>query len=225
VAGLRTQLERSGENPRAAVLDLDVHFGDGTAWQFYDDASVLTVSVHLDQSEAGQFPYLKGSARERGDGDGRGTWMWAGSIGVVGRYGWAFIASAWGVQSFAVHPFAVGIESLWELITRACVARNHWTKQGANINLPIKEGMGDAHAWALLQQCAFPAIQAHAPHVLFVAFGTDGLRGDPTEVRQPVTPTSSRRTSVVCRWYNACPPKRTDTQERPELRPSTAPKT
>ena len=59
--------------------------------------------------------------------------------------------------------------------------------QGANINLPIMEGMGDAHAWALLRQCAFPAIQAHAPHVLFVSLGTDGLQGDPTEVREPVT--------------------------------------
>lgn len=91
-AGLRTRLERSAKCLRAAVLDLDVHFGDGTAWQFYDDASVLTVSVHLDQSEAGQFPYLKGNARERGDGDGRGTWVWAGSIGVVGWCG-SYLAS------------------------------------------------------------------------------------------------------------------------------------
>jgi hypothetical protein len=43
------------------------------AWQFYDDASVLTVSVHVDQSEAGQFPFLKGSPLERGGGGGRGA--------------------------------------------------------------------------------------------------------------------------------------------------------
>jgi acetoin utilization deacetylase AcuC-like enzyme len=41
--------------------------------------------------------------------------------------------------------------------------------------------MGDRHAWALLRRCAFPALEAFRADVLFVALGTDGLRGDPTE--------------------------------------------
>lgn len=31
---------------RVAYIDLDVHHGNGTQWMFYDDPSVLTVSVH-----------------------------------------------------------------------------------------------------------------------------------------------------------------------------------
>jgi len=31
---------------RVAYIDLDVHHGNGTQWIFYDDPSVLTVSVH-----------------------------------------------------------------------------------------------------------------------------------------------------------------------------------
>lgn len=55
---------------RAVVLDLDAHFGDGTAWSFYEDADVLCISMHIDQSDAHVFPYLKGKALERGAGKG-----------------------------------------------------------------------------------------------------------------------------------------------------------
>ena len=61
--------------PRVAIVDLDVHFGDGTALTFYDDASVLHVSLHLDQSDASMFPFLVGKPEERGLGAGRGTTM------------------------------------------------------------------------------------------------------------------------------------------------------
>ena len=57
---------------RVAVLDLDAHFGDGTAWLFYEEADVLCVSLHLDQSDLHLFPYLKGKPRERGEGRGAG---------------------------------------------------------------------------------------------------------------------------------------------------------
>ena len=40
---------------RAAVVDLDVHQGDGTALLFQNDASVLTLSVH----SAANFPFRK----------------------------------------------------------------------------------------------------------------------------------------------------------------------
>src|SRR5215472_10080077 len=39
-------LRASGKIRRAAVVDLDVHQGDGTAHIFRDDPDVLTVSVH-----------------------------------------------------------------------------------------------------------------------------------------------------------------------------------
>lgn len=44
---------------RAAVIDLDVHQGDGTASIFQDDASVLTVSLHGENN----FPFRKQRSR------------------------------------------------------------------------------------------------------------------------------------------------------------------
>jgi acetoin utilization deacetylase AcuC-like enzyme len=48
-------LQRAGSTVRTAVVDLDVHQGDGTADIFRDDATVLTVSVH----GANNFPFRK----------------------------------------------------------------------------------------------------------------------------------------------------------------------
>ena len=52
---------------RVAIVDFDVHHGNGTQEMFYDDPSVLFVSLH-------QSPLYPGSgaAEERGRGDGRG---------------------------------------------------------------------------------------------------------------------------------------------------------
>ena len=53
---------------RVAVVDYDVHHGNGTQWMFYDDPSVLFVSSH-------QFPFYPGTgaATETGRGEGLGT--------------------------------------------------------------------------------------------------------------------------------------------------------
>lgn len=52
---------------RVLVLDWDVHHGNGTQEAFYDDPSVLFISLH-------QSPYYPGSGSEleAGDGEGRG---------------------------------------------------------------------------------------------------------------------------------------------------------
>lgn len=52
---------------RVAIVDFDVHHGNGTQRTFYHDASVLFISSH-------QFPYYPGSgaAEETGEGDGEG---------------------------------------------------------------------------------------------------------------------------------------------------------
>lgn len=52
---------------RVAVVDIDVHHGNGTQWIFYDDPRVLYVSTH-------QFPYYPGTgaADEVGRGAGAG---------------------------------------------------------------------------------------------------------------------------------------------------------
>jgi acetoin utilization deacetylase AcuC-like enzyme len=53
---------------RVAIVDIDVHHGNGTQSSFYEDPTVLYVSSH-------QFPYYPGTgaADETGAGAGRGT--------------------------------------------------------------------------------------------------------------------------------------------------------
>ena len=52
---------------RVAIVDFDVHHGNGTQWSFYDDPSVLFISSH-------QYPYYPGTgaASEIGKGEGVG---------------------------------------------------------------------------------------------------------------------------------------------------------
>jgi acetoin utilization deacetylase AcuC-like enzyme len=59
---------RSRGLSRVAVIDYDVHHGNGTQWMFYDNASVLFVSSH-------QFPFYPGTgaATDTGRGEGVGT--------------------------------------------------------------------------------------------------------------------------------------------------------
>lgn len=53
---------------RVAIVDIDVHHGNGTEAIFYDDASVLTISIHQDRS----FPVETGGVESVGAGDGLG---------------------------------------------------------------------------------------------------------------------------------------------------------
>ncbi len=55
---------------RVAILDIDVHHGNGTQDIFYDRADVLTVSIHADPVRF--YPFFWGHADERGTGDGGG---------------------------------------------------------------------------------------------------------------------------------------------------------
>ncbi len=55
---------------RVAVLDIDLHHGNGTQAIFYDRPDVLTVSIHADPAEF--YPFYWGSAEETGDDEGEG---------------------------------------------------------------------------------------------------------------------------------------------------------
>lgn len=55
---------------RPAILDVDVHHGNGTQGIFYDRADVLTVSIHADPARF--YPFFWGHAQERGTGAGMG---------------------------------------------------------------------------------------------------------------------------------------------------------
>jgi acetoin utilization deacetylase AcuC-like enzyme len=53
---------------RVAVLDWDVHHGNGTEAIFYDRDDVLTISLHQERN----YPYDTGALNERGTGAGDG---------------------------------------------------------------------------------------------------------------------------------------------------------
>jgi len=55
---------------RVAVMDVDVHHGDGTQQIFYRRADVMTVSMHADPRA--YYPFYTGYADEAGYGEGEG---------------------------------------------------------------------------------------------------------------------------------------------------------
>ena len=59
-----------GRFPRVAILDVDLHHGNGTQQIFYRRSDVLTVSLHADPERF--YPFFWGHANERGEGDGLG---------------------------------------------------------------------------------------------------------------------------------------------------------
>ena len=84
---------------RAAVVDLDVHQGDGTAHFFENDPKVLTISLH----GANNFPFRKQRSKidvELADGTGDEEYLRALDSVLpagdgVSRRRWCFICPAW----------------------------------------------------------------------------------------------------------------------------------
>ncbi len=60
----------SARGLRPAIVDVDLHHGNGTQSIFYRRGDVLTVSVHADPVR--YYPFFWGHAHERGEGDGTG---------------------------------------------------------------------------------------------------------------------------------------------------------
>ncbi|SHE37677.1 Acetoin utilization deacetylase AcuC [Loktanella atrilutea] len=61
-------VQAEGLAGRIAVLDWDVHHGNGTEAVFYDDPDVLTISLHQDRN----YPMDTGAFADRGRGAGQG---------------------------------------------------------------------------------------------------------------------------------------------------------
>ncbi len=70
IAASRLLTKSKAEAARVAILDIDVHHGNGTQGIFYERPDVLTVSVHADPSN--YFPFFAGYADETGAGAGDG---------------------------------------------------------------------------------------------------------------------------------------------------------
>lgn len=99
---------------RFAVVDWDVHHGNGTEAIFLDDADVLTISVHQERN----YPLDTGAADVRGTG-------------------------------------------------------------GANINIPLPPGCGDASYLEAVEHIIVPALARHEPEIIIVACGYDAAALDP----------------------------------------------
>ncbi|MBU6271420.1 MAG: histone deacetylase family protein [Betaproteobacteria bacterium] len=103
---------------RVAVLDIDVHHGNGTQGIFYADRDVLTVSLHTDPN--GFYPYFWGHAHERGQGAGEGfnlnlplpagsgdaPWLAAGRVALerIGRFAPGALVVALGLDAAESDP-------------------------------------------------------------------------------------------------------------------------
>lgn len=69
-AGIAAErLRAAGHRP--AILDIDVHHGNGTQGMFYARSDVLTVSIHADPARF--YPFFWGHGHERGEGAGLGA--------------------------------------------------------------------------------------------------------------------------------------------------------
>ncbi|MEQ8965077.1 MAG: histone deacetylase family protein [Azospirillaceae bacterium] len=67
---IAAQVLRDRGAARVAVLDVDLHHGNGTQGIFFARPDVLTVSIHADPARF--YPFFWGHADERGEGPGEG---------------------------------------------------------------------------------------------------------------------------------------------------------
>lgn len=109
-----------GKYDRVAIVDVDLHHGNGTQGMFYHRGDVLTVSVHADP--ANFYPFFWGYADEVGIGDGKGAnlnlalplgagdddFLAALDVGLmkVRDFGAQAIVVALGLDAFEGDPFA-----------------------------------------------------------------------------------------------------------------------
>lgn len=94
---------------RVAIVDIDVHHGNGTQEIFYDRGDVFFASIHADPS--GFYPYYSGTAGERGEGEGRGAnlnvpfCVGSGDVEVLAAFGEAMA----GVRDFSPQAVVISL--------------------------------------------------------------------------------------------------------------------
>jgi acetoin utilization deacetylase AcuC-like enzyme len=71
--GVAVEAARQKGLRRTAVIDWDVHHGNGTQEGFYADRDILTVSLHMDHGAWGPSHPQSGGAEEIGEGAGTGA--------------------------------------------------------------------------------------------------------------------------------------------------------
>lgn len=71
-AGLSVQLALGSGCQKVVVIDIDVHYGNGTAEGFYKSNNVLTISLHMNHGSWGPSHPQSGSVDELGEEQGFG---------------------------------------------------------------------------------------------------------------------------------------------------------
>lgn len=110
--------EQIAKGGKVAILDLDVHHGNGAQHIFWERADVLTVSIHGDPS--GLYPFFSGYADEAGAGKGLGfnqnlplapgtgakeyRIALASALETIGQYRPAFLVLAFGTDTHESDP-------------------------------------------------------------------------------------------------------------------------
>jgi acetoin utilization deacetylase AcuC-like enzyme len=110
------------KHEQVAILDIDVHHGNGTQGIFYRRADVLTVSIHGDPAEF--YPFYWGSSAETGEFEGKGfnlnlpvavgsgddDWMAAIDVALEGiqAYGPGALVLALGLDAHEADPLKGG---------------------------------------------------------------------------------------------------------------------
>ncbi|MFS4438317.1 histone deacetylase family protein [Paracoccaceae bacterium GXU_MW_L88] len=105
---------------RVAILDIDVHHGNGTQGIFWERGDVLTLSIHLDPDDF--YPYFWGHSHERGGGAGEGANLnlplqrkaddaafldaLDRAMAQIEMFGTEFLVIAAGLDAFIGDPFA-----------------------------------------------------------------------------------------------------------------------
>ncbi|CAK9187761.1 unnamed protein product [Ilex paraguariensis] len=70
--GLAVQFSLDSGFEKVAVIDIDVHYGNGTAEGFYRSDRVLTISLHMNHGSWGPSHPQSGAVDEIGEGEGFG---------------------------------------------------------------------------------------------------------------------------------------------------------
>jgi acetoin utilization deacetylase AcuC-like enzyme len=97
---------RSG---RVAILDIDVHHGNGTQGIFYDRGDVFFASLHADPAD--YYPFYAGHAEERGTGAGEGANLNLPLAHGTGDDGWlaALDTALDAIRGFAPNALVVSL--------------------------------------------------------------------------------------------------------------------
>uniref|UniRef100_A0A0D3G867 Histone deacetylase n=1 Tax=Oryza barthii TaxID=65489 RepID=A0A0D3G867_9ORYZ len=146
-AGLAVKLALDSGRRKVAVVDIDVHYGNGTAEGFYHTDSVLTISLHMKHGSWGPSHPQSGSVDEIGEGRGLGYNLNIPLPNGSGDAGYEYAMNELVVPAIEkFHPellvFVVGQDSsTFDPNGRQCLTMDGYRKIGQ-----IMRGMADQHS-------------------------------------------------------------------------------